>query len=81
MVTINDEYISTTYGMFSRAGDRMVSKMVKGARKDASLPRYLRAEMKKIEAAGHGEVFDTVVRERIIYALNVRNIATSDIDG
>lgn len=65
-----------TWGMFSAAGNFAVDAMVKTARlkcrtePEPAVIAWIRTEKERIEAACHGEVSDTMVREMISWALD-----------
>lgn len=60
------------YGMFTDEGNKMVSLMVEEClklpitAKDEEIYAFLNTRMSNIERAGHGEVYDTEVREQLI---------------
>lgn len=69
------EQIRDTYGMFTLEGGKEVAELVESVKKlpitttDEELYKHLRHGMKSIAKIGHREVYDTDVREQIIYAV------------
>lgn len=72
------EEIRDSYGMFTKEGSLAVSVLVENALKlpvtttNGELYAFLTAGMKEIKKAGHGEVYDTEVREQIIGEIEKR---------
>ena len=61
------------FGMFTKAGNRKVAAVIKAAysmseESDKDVARFVHKELNKIEKK-HSEVYDTVVREGIVAAL------------
>jgi hypothetical protein len=69
---------SVDYAMFSAPGNRLVADMVTEARRlladfgvsELTVSAWIDRTKQEIEAAGHGEVWDTMVRETIAYSLD-----------
>lgn len=75
------------FGMFTTIGNNAVEKLINEANElalDHTKNKYdiialLRKGMKQIAADGHGEVYDTVVREEIIFAVGCSGTNIFDI--
>lgn len=68
---------SDDYSMFSAEGNAAVARMVTEIRyrtrnlvAEPDVLEYLKACKERIGRAGHGEIWDTMVRETIAYALD-----------
>lgn len=67
---------SDDFAMHTPAGNRKVAKMVAGARArcrttpEAEVQAWLRRKRRRIEKTGHREIYDTMVRETVAYALD-----------
>ena len=67
---------SGDYAMSSAEGNAAVAAMVKTARircrtePEPAVTAWLETERDRLDASGHGEIYDTMVRETIAYALD-----------
>jgi hypothetical protein len=70
------EYVSEKFAMFSAEGDGLVAKMMEQviALPAAKRQAFLDRQMDAIGNAGHGEVFDTAVRDEIANAFEKNGI-------
>jgi hypothetical protein len=70
--TLDGEYLSTSWQMYSRAGDIKVNRVFEQCKKKIdngiSLPDLIKYVLKRFEAISkdHAEVWDTAVRETIL---------------
>jgi len=67
---------SDDFAMFSPAGNMIVAEIVKAARlrcrtePEVAVSAWLKVEWDRVEAEGHREIYDTMVRETVAYALD-----------